>query len=96
MTLSACDHHNASLATRVHHGRIYAASQLRGRGWSARVLQFAKAILLPIVLILRAMAAMTRSNRSGARLSVLFWLDLMASAWALDEAVGSLEARATT
>ena len=39
--------------------------------------------LSPIALTVRAMAAITR-------LSVLFWLDLMASAWALDEAVGSL------
>ncbi len=90
VTLSACDWHNASLTTRLHHGRIYAASQLKGRGWPARLLHFAKATLLPIVLTARAVAAMRRSSSSSVRLPVLLWLSLMTSAWALGEAVGSL------
>lgn len=90
VTLSACDQHNTSLTTRLHHGRIYAASQLKGKGWPARLFYLAKAMLLPIVLTTRAVAAMGGSSSLSARLPVLFWLSLMASAWALGEAVGSI------
>jgi hypothetical protein len=90
VTLSACDRHNASLATRLHHGRIYASLHLKDRGWPSRLLHLAKTTLLPIVLTARATAAMMETSRSSATLPVLFWLGLMASAWALGEAVGSL------
>lgn len=90
VTLSACDQRNVSLATRLHHGRIYAASRLEGRGWPARLLHLAKATLLPILLTARAVTAMDASSRSNVSLHVLFWVSLMASAWALGEAVGSV------
>ena len=90
VTLSACDQHNVSLATRLHHGRIYAASRLEGRGWPARFLHLAKAMLLPIVLTARAVFAMGASSRANLRFPVLIWVSLMASAWALGEAVGSM------
>ncbi len=90
VTFSACDRHNASLTTRLHHGRIYAAAQVHGRARLLRFAYFAKATLLPIVLTARAMAAMTRSGRPSARLPVLIWLGLMESAWALGEAIGAL------
>ena len=90
VTLSACDRHNASLATRLHHGRIYAASRLKDRSWPARLLHLAKATLLPIMLTARAVTAMSASSHSAVRVPVLFWVSLMASAWALGEAIGSL------
>lgn len=90
VTLSACDRHSTLLATRLHHGRIYAGMQLKDSGWISRLLHLAKASVLPIVLTARAWIAMSKSNRANARLSVLFWLGLMTSAWALGEAVGSL------
>jgi len=90
VTLSACDRHDASLTTRLHHGRIYAASRLKGKSWPARLLHLAKATLLPIVLTARAATAMGASSRANVRFPVLFWVSLLATAWALGEAVGSL------
>lgn len=90
VTLSACDQHNTLLTTRLHHGRIYAASRLKGRVWSARLLHLAKATLLPIVLTWRVVSAMSASSRSSVSFPVLFWLSLMAAAWALGEALGSV------
>jgi hypothetical protein len=90
VTYSTCDPHNASLATRLHHGRLYASSQVQGKGWTSRLTHLAKTPLLPIVLTGRAVAAMTGSERLSARLRVLFWLSLIESAWSIGEAVGSL------
>jgi hypothetical protein len=90
VTLSACDQRNVSLVTRLHHGRIYAASRLRGMGLSAKILHLAKTTLLPIVLTSRAMSAMKAASSSSVSFPVLIWVSLMASAWALGEAVGSM------
>jgi hypothetical protein len=90
VTLSACDQRNVSLATRLHHGRIYAASRLKGMGWSAKLLHLAKTTLLPIVLTARTVSAMNAVSRSSVSFPVLIWVSLMASAWALGEAVGSV------
>ena len=90
VTLSACDQHGASLITRLHHGRIYAASRLKGQSLACETLAFSKATLLPIVL------TGARGDRNGrvqplkCNFSTMFWMSLMASAWALGEAVGSL------
>lgn len=90
VTYAACDRHNAALATRLHHGRIYAAAQVRGRPWPWRLAHVAKAPFLPLVLTLRRMVSMAGSSRLPARLWVLFWIALMESAWALGEAIGGL------
>ncbi len=90
VTYGVCDRHNGALATRLHHGRIYAAAQVRGRAWPSRLAHLAKAPLLPIVLTARAMGSLSGSSSLRARLPILFWLGLMESAWALGEAVGAL------
>ena len=90
VTYAASDRHNAALATRMHHGRIYAAAQVRGRPWPWRLAHLAKTPLLPLVLITRAIRSSGRSLGPGAKLPVLFWLALMESAWSLGEAVGAL------
>lgn len=89
VTYAACDRHNASLATRLHHGRIYAA-QVRGRAWPSRLAHLAKVPFLPIVLTARAMSSSSRSASLRAKLPILFWLSLMESAWAIGEAIGVL------
>jgi hypothetical protein len=89
VTYAVCDRHNASLATRLHHGRIYAA-QVRGRTWCSRLAHLAKVPLLPIVLTARAMGSLSRSTSLRARLQILLWLCLLESAWAIGEAIGAL------
>jgi hypothetical protein len=90
VTYSACDRRLAALSTRLHHGRIYAGTQIRGQTGLSRLVHVAKATLLPIVLTARTMVEMTGSGRLVTRVPVLFWLALMQSAWALGEAIGAL------
>jgi hypothetical protein len=90
VTYSVCDRHNGSLATRLHHGRIYAAGHLRGRAWPSQLTHLAKTPLLPIVLTARAIGSLHDSASLRVRMSTLFWVVLMESAWALGEAVGAL------
>jgi hypothetical protein len=87
---AACDPHNAALATRLHHGRIYSAAQISHRSWPARLAYLIKTPLLPIVLTARRASCLARSESLIARLPVLFWIFLMESSWALGEAVGAL------
>jgi hypothetical protein len=90
VTFSASDPHNASLATRLHHGRIYSAGQVANRTWPGRLAHLTKTPLLPLVLTIRRASFLARSGRMIARLPVLFWIFLMESSWALGEAVGTL------
>jgi GT2 family glycosyltransferase len=90
VTYAACDPYNASLIARVNHGRLYAAAHVKGGNWVRRAGHVLKAILLPMVLTGRTIAAISRSDRRGAKLSVLFSVTLMQSAWALGEALGAL------
>jgi hypothetical protein len=87
---AVCDRYNASLATRLHHGRIYAAGHVRGRSWPSRLTHLAKTPLLPIVLTARAIGSLRGSGSLSAWMATLFWVVLMESAWALGEAVGVL------
>jgi hypothetical protein len=90
VTYSACNGRDAALGTRLQHGRIYASIQLqRQRRW-ARLLQVAKAALLPVVLPVRTMFEMIGSGPIRARLPVLFWVTAMQSAWAIGEAIGAV------
>ena len=90
VTYAASDRHNAALATRMHHGRIYASAQVHGRAWPWRLAHLAKTPFLPLVLTTRAIRFSGRSLGARAKLPVLFWLALMESAWSLGEAVGAL------
>ena len=90
VTYSVCDHYNASLATRLYHGRIYASGIMRDRAWPSRVAHLAKTPLLPIVLTARAIGSLHDSTDLSERMATLFWVVLMESAWALGEAIGAL------
>jgi hypothetical protein len=89
-TYAVCDRHSAALATRLHHGRIYAAGHVRGRAWPSRLAHLAKTPLLPLLLTARAARSLRSSGSLSARMATLFWVVLMESAWALGEAVGVL------
>jgi hypothetical protein len=89
-TYSVCDRYNASLATRLHHGRIYASGHVRGQAWLSRLTHFAKTPLLPIVLTARAAGSLHDSGGLSKRMATLFWVVLMEGAWALGEAVGAI------
>ena len=90
VTYSACDRYNMALSTRFSHGRIYAGMQLQKQTLLKRTIHVAKATLLPIVLSVRTMVEMINSKAVIARLSVLFWVTLMHSAWAMGEAIGAV------
>jgi hypothetical protein len=89
-TYAACDWHGGSLATRMHHGRIYAATRLESKPWLVRIAYLAKACLLPAALTVRTIGFMAGSGRGNAIAPTLFWLGLMTSAWAIGEGVGVL------
>ena len=90
VTYAACDAHNASLATRLHHGRIYAATRFSDQGWPAKLGHLIKTPFLPVVLTASRVSYVARSGRLMARLPVIFWIFLMESFWALGEAIGAL------
>jgi hypothetical protein len=90
VTYSVCDRYNASLTTRLHHGRIYASGHMRGRAWPSRLTHLAKTPLLPIVLTARTIGSLHDSRSLSENMATIFWVVLMESAWALGEAVGAL------
>lgn len=88
VTYAAPDPHGIRLATRFHHGRLYAAS--RAASWpAARRLAFAAgSLLLPVVLSMRSLAAMASGVRASAWPSAGAWIVAMETAWALGECAG--------
>jgi hypothetical protein len=90
VTFSACGRREAKLSTRLHHGRIYASSRLKNRGWPARVLYLTRIPLLPFVLAVRAARVMLASGSSTGHLRVLLRMGLMVIAWSLGEALGAV------
>jgi hypothetical protein len=88
VTYAACDCHGATLATRMHHGRIYASTRSCRNAALAGVVHLVKACLLPIVLTARTARFMSSGGRVSVEMPTLFWLVLMACAWALGEGVG--------
>ncbi len=85
---SARDRHGAALWTRLHHGRLYAASHTRCQTWVGKLAHLAKTPLLPFVLTARKVSYVAQSGSPFAKLPVLFWIWLMESFWSLGEAAG--------
>lgn len=90
VTYRGADRHGARLATRLQHGRLYAAGRAAGESWPTRLALFAKALLLPLVLPLRALAHGARAIPPASLPGVASWIFLMEGAWALGEAIGTL------
>lgn len=80
------DRNGARLATRFHHGRIYASFERKG-GLLDRVGIAAKAVLLPPVLTTRTLRHACLQHLS---LPTLGWLALQHAAWAAGEFSGAV------
>lgn len=87
---AAADRHGANLGTRMQHGRLYASQRAAGQGGVARLVLFAKALLLPVVLSVRGLNSMLRVVKPAAWPGTALWIVLMESAWAWGEALGSI------
>jgi hypothetical protein len=88
VTYAAPDRHGAALATRLQHGRLYAAGRAAGWNRRERVAGMLRSALLPPVLFARTLSAMAGSVRPAAVPQLACWVGLMESAWALGEAAG--------
>jgi hypothetical protein len=90
VTFSTCDQHNARLSTRFHHGRLYAASRVKNKPWTARLFYLAKTPILPMVLIVRGARGKRIAGSSTDNFRVFLWMSLMMIAWSLGEALGAV------
>ncbi len=84
------DEHGARLMTRLQHGRLFASGRVGDAGGVTRLIWFAKSLLLPVILSVRAMSGMTRAVKPASWPAVALWIVLMESAWSLGEAIGYL------
>ncbi|GMQ88804.1 MAG: hypothetical protein BMS9Abin09_0242 [Gammaproteobacteria bacterium] len=84
------DEHGARLMTRLQHGRLFASGRVGNEGVITRLVWFAKSLLLPVILSVRAMSSMTRAVKPASWPAVTLWIILMESAWSLGEGIGYL------
>jgi len=89
-TYRAEDPWGGRLATRFHHGWIYAGGQAENKRLFARAGQLLKSLLLPAVLSLRAIRYLSRINEIKHPLKVSLWICLLETFWSAGEAVGSV------
>lgn len=89
-TYRAEDPWGGRLATRFHHGWIYAGGQAENKSLFASAVQLLKSLLLPVVLSWRAIRYMTRINEIKHPLKVSLWICLLEIFWSAGEAVGSV------
>ena len=89
-TYCAEDPWGGRLATRFHHGLIYAGGQAENKSLFASAVQLLKSLLLPVVLSLRAIHYMSRINEIKHPLKVSLWICLLEMFWSAGEAVGSV------
>lgn len=91
VTYRAADPRGLRLATRFHHGRLYAGARSaawpmpRRMAWAG-----AAALLLPGLLIARALAAMLTAVRPRSWAAAAPWICAMEASWAAGEATGYL------
>jgi hypothetical protein len=90
VTYAAPDPRGIRLATRFHHGRLYAGERARGWSWPARLAWTVGSLLLPAVLAARSLGAMVRAVRPALWLPTTFWICVMETAWSAGEATGYL------
>lgn len=89
-TYGAEDQCSGRLATRFHHGWIYAGGQAEQKNVFACAVQFLKSLLLPTVLSFRAIRCMRGMNEIRHPLKVSLWICLLETFWSAGEAVGSV------
>ncbi|WP_273069749.1 hypothetical protein [Marinobacter sp.] len=89
-TYGAEDQCSGRLATRFHHGWIYAGGQAKQKNVFACAVQFLKSLLLPTVLSFRAIRCMRGMNEIRHPLKVSLWICLLETFWSAGEAVGSV------
>lgn len=92
--LSTCysgeDVHSALLSTCRQHGRLYAGKISSGNSLLSRVVMFAKAMLLPVVLSLRGIRYSRGILKASDQISVVAWIICMETSWSIGEASGYL------
>lgn len=89
-TYNAEDPWSGRLATRFHHGWIYAGGQAEQKNLFACAVQLFKSLLLPAVLSFRAIRCMSGMNGIRHPLKVRLWICLLETFWSAGEAVGSV------
>jgi len=89
-TYNAEDPWSGHLATRFHHGWIYAGGQAEQKNLFACAVQLFKSLLLPAVLSFRAIRCMSGMNEIRHPLKVRLWICLLETFWSAGEAVGSV------
>ncbi len=78
-----------ALATRFHHGRVFAALRVRGWPLSKRAPYLGLAVALPIVLIARVFGEVWRRRRlRGRAILTMPWIVALSASWALGEFAG--------
>lgn len=84
------DLHGARLTTRFSHGRLYAANRYGRKDRRANFKGAARAVLVPLVLSLRAARYLAVQSRLVQIPPTMVWVVLMSVAWAAGEIVGHL------
>lgn len=87
---SGGDDNGARLMSRLQHGRLFASGRVSGKGVVTRLGWFAKSLLLPVILSVRAISSMTRAVQPASWPAVILWIILMESAWSFGESAGYL------
>jgi len=90
-TYAGEDAYNCRLSTRMQHGRLYGSGQCAGQPLAKRLERCAAACALPIVLSYRALSVAVRAVPLAKVPAVAIWIYLMATAWAIGEALGALD-----
>jgi glycosyltransferase involved in cell wall biosynthesis len=79
----------SALATRFHHGRVFAALRVRGLSVAQRAPYLALALLLPAVLVARVLGQPLRRGRYVTRaLAAMPWIAVLSASWAIGELAG--------
>jgi len=89
-TYTGEDTHNCRLSSRLHHGQLYGSGRAAGQPLAKRLELCATACALPIVLTARALGVAVRVVSLAKLPGVAIWIYLMATAWAIGEALGAL------
>jgi len=90
-TYAGEDSYHCRLSARLQHGRLYGSGQSAGQPLAKRLEFCAAACALPIVLTGRALSVAVRALPLAKVPAVAIWIYLMATAWAIGEALGALD-----
>ena len=79
----------AAMATRFHHGRVFASLRVRGAPVTRRAMYLPLALALPLVLTARVFRDVVRRRRHVVRaLRAAPWIFALSAAWAAGELAG--------